>query len=252
MIPEQHTYLVVNLLAISIPLLHSLHKKSHFYGKWKSLLPAIGVTSAFFLAWDVIFTKMGIWSFNSNLFIGLEILGLPFEEYLFFICIPFACVFTYEFFNQKLSKYNAFIEKAGNVFSYLLIALFIGVLFIAHDRLYTTVTAIFFIAFILYMQNSPFSKHSGMVYLSYIPLLLPFFFVNGTLTGSFTSEPVVLYNNLENLGIRWGTIPIEDAFYGLFLIQANILLFEYFKLYSATNKKWQLPRFFSITKPVKS
>jgi lycopene cyclase domain-containing protein len=60
-------------------------------------------------------------------------------------------------------------------------------------------------------------------------MLIPFFIVNGILTGSFIENEVVWYNNSENLGIRLFTIPIEDTIYALSLILTNLALTEYFQ-----------------------
>ena len=49
-------------------------------------------------------------------------------------------------------------------------------------------------------------------------MLIPFFIVNGILTGSFIENEVVWYNNTENLNIRLFTIPIEDSVYAFTLI----------------------------------
>ena len=58
---------------------------------------------------------------------------------------------------------------------------------------------------------------------TYILMLVPFFIVNGVLTGSWINDQVVWYNDAENLGVRAGTIPIEDFFYGFEMLFLTVL-----------------------------
>ena len=66
-------------------------------------------------------------------------------------------------------------------------------------------------------------------YITFLVILIPFFIVNGILTGSFIQNEVVWYNNAENLGIRLFTIPIEDSFYAFSMLFSNLILIEKFK-----------------------
>lgn len=61
----------------------------------------------------------------------------------------------------------------------------------------------------------------------WVAIAIMFFFKipsNGYLTG----RPIVLYDPAYFLGIRLGTIPVEDFFYGFGLITATLVLWEYF------------------------
>lgn len=66
----------------------------------------------------------------------------------------------------------------------------------------------------------------GRFYVAFGVILIPFLIVNGILTGSFIDEPVVWYNNEENLRIRIGTIPVEDVFYGMLMLLIPITISE--------------------------
>jgi lycopene cyclase domain-containing protein len=97
------------------------------------------------------------------------------------------------------------------------------------DKLYTFWTALLaavFLATHLFLLKR---HYWSRLLFAYIVVLVPFFIVNGLLTGTGLKEPVVWYNNQENLGIRMLTIPVEDTIYGFLLVGLNITLYEYFQ-----------------------
>lgn len=167
---------------------------------------------------------MGVWGFNPEYLSGIYLFSLPLEEILFFICIPYACVFTYEAVGF-LSKKDYLKSYAPKITLILIAALFIiGVLHA--DRWYTSTTFLLCVLFLLYLHFILKPDYLGKFYLSFLFILIPFFIINGLLTGTGIESQVVWYNDAENLGIRMGTIPVEDTFYGMLLILMNITIFE--------------------------
>lgn len=184
------------------------------------LLPA-----ALFIVWDEFFTQMGVWGFNQKYLSGIFIGSLPLEEILFFICIPYACVFTYEALNYLVKK--DYFKASQKSISIVLITGSLTLGFMNLDKWYTSVTFISLAIFLALLQFTWKADYLGRFYFSYLFILIPFFLVNGVLTGSWIDDPVVWYNDSENLGIRMGTIPVEDTFYGMLLIVMNVALFEW-------------------------
>lgn len=183
------------------------------------LLPAL-----FYIIWDMVFTKQGVWSFNENYITGIKLYNLPIEEVLFFFVVPYCCVFIYAcvkayFIHIEEHEFSDWILKSIGI-----ILLILAVVF--HHKAYTFFTFFFnglFIYFI-FLQKKRFRYFNTAAFLiAYLIILLPFLIVNGLLT----SIPVVLYNNHENLNFRIYTIPFEDIFYGMLLIMMNVLGFEY-------------------------
>jgi lycopene cyclase domain-containing protein len=50
--------------------------------------------------------------------------------------------------------------------------------------------------------------------------------MNGILTGAFIDGQVVWYSPAHILGLRIGTIPIEDAYYSLMMLLLTTVIFE--------------------------
>ena len=89
-------YLLINILVILVPLLLSFEKNITFYNKITYYLFSIAIVSTAFIIWDVAATKRGDWSFNPDYLNGIYFFGLPIEEILFFITVPFSTIFIYE------------------------------------------------------------------------------------------------------------------------------------------------------------
>lgn len=185
------------------------------------LLPAV-----FYIIWDSWFTRLGVWSFNPAYVTGAKLANLPVEEVLFFFVVPYCCVFIYE----CIVAYFPNIKNgpaADGFFKLLATVLFItGIIY--YQRYYTAYTFVLFAVFtaLFYWMRHYFSSlNTSYFLLSYAVILVPFLLVNGFLT----AIPVVLYNDVENLGLRIYTIPFEDTFYGMLLVLMNLAIYEKLK-----------------------
>lgn len=218
-------YLLVDLGAISVPLLASFHPKIRLHKHWKALWPAILIAAVPFIIWDGYFTKIGVWGFTPEYLTGFGLFGLPIEEILFFLCIPYACMFTYFCFRQWKGQLSL---KSEQRVTWVCIGLCLVLGLTGAGRYYTSSAMSSLAIFLIYLKWQAKPQWLGLFYYSHQFLLIPFFIVNGILTGSGLKKPVVWYNNAENLGVRIFTIPIEDIFYGMLLLSLNAFLFEYF------------------------
>jgi lycopene cyclase domain-containing protein len=225
---SNYLYLTVNLASIAVPFLASFYPPVPFYKKWKWVWPAILIPAILFIIWDEYFTNLGIWGFNPEYLTGIYVGSLPLEEVLFFVCIPYACLFTYFALNH-LIKRDLLWQSHDIISSILIVALFVvGVYFI--ENAYTATTFVLLASFLAYLVLKKRARFVGRFYISFAVILIPFFIVNGILTGSFIEGEVVWYNDDENLRIRLGTIPLEDVFYGMLLLLMNVTLYEFLQV----------------------
>lgn len=198
-----------------------------FIKHWKAVLLSLTIVAFIFLIWDAIFTKFGIWGFNPNYHLPFLVLGMPIEEWLFFFCIPYASIFIH--YSLAYFKPKLLISKnITRLLTIFLIVVLLPVLFINWGKAYTTVNYSFLIL-LLFISLFYGLEYLRRFYIAFIIILIPFFIVNGILTGTGLEDPVVWYNDNENLGIRLFTIPIEDVGYAFTMLFGNVFLIEKFK-----------------------
>jgi lycopene cyclase domain-containing protein len=220
MIPDHLTYLFLNLITIAGPLALSFDKKVAFYKNWKQFIVAMLATSTLYILWDIWFTKINVWLFNPQFLYGNWFAGLPLEEYIFFIIIPYACLFIYACLKAYLPNFS--FNKALKPIVTSLMALSLIAIAINPSHLYTTVTFGFLFITLSALLLTRHTAHLSHIILAWIIALVPMAYVNGVLT----SKPVLIYNDAQNLGIRIGTIPVEDFFYNMVYMLWMITVYE--------------------------
>ena len=236
----KYAYLLVDLFCLSGPFFLSFHKSVAFYKNFKPLAAGILLMSAVYLPWDILFTHWGIWNFNPKYTMQSRWFLLPIEEWLFFVAVPFACVFTFECvrYFKKTAPSKRFTQITS--FSLLAISTVLSV-FAAFEELWYTFSATLLCSAMLLFHIQRRSKFLGYFLFAWFILLIPFYMSNGILTGLHfyeydlvntsqveITEAIVRYNNQFNLGIRIWSVPIEDFFYGLAMILLALTPYEYF------------------------
>jgi lycopene cyclase domain-containing protein len=225
-------YLILDALIILFPFLLSFKWKFAYFRYYKALFPAIFVVGLGYIIWDAIVTARGDWWFNYQYLSGITIIGLPLEEILFFIVVPYSCIFIYE--NLEFFFPDKTIRFPRSFSAFLFIIFFIGgLLFYQQD--YTILALMscgFFFLFVTFF--SPSVVHSRNYWLYIGISMIPFVIFNYLLT----SIPIVLYNSNAIWGGdglwngRFITIPLEDFFYNFSMLSFYLLVYVYFK------KRW--------------
>lgn len=224
---QPYTYLLINFLTVIICFIASFDRRIKFHRYFGTFLLSSTVVAIPFIAWDVWFTDIGVWWFNTDYTIGVTIAGLPLEEWMFFFFIPFSCVFTY-FCLEKFFDWS-WADGFNNIIVFVSIVTCTVVTLLHHDKIYTVVTAIVTVTTLIYLHFVARKAWIGRASLTFTILMLGFLPVNGILTGTGLKSPIVNYNPTDFLGIRMLTIPIEDAVYGYSQFLLNIYFFKLFQ-----------------------
>jgi lycopene cyclase domain-containing protein len=215
------TYLTIDLLTIAFPFAYSFTARSGFSKRFARVFAAIALVAVPMLVCDAIFTAQGVWGFNRDYILGLAPFGLPVEEILFFLCIPFACLFIYD--TVKKFPRLALPEKPVRVVFGALAIAFALIAVLNVQKAYTLFACLGALPFLIALAEGHLKHRVGHIATTYLFHLIPFFLVNGILT----ALPVVWYNDAENLGIRLGTIPVEDTAYSMMLLFGAIFVLEW-------------------------
>ena len=213
-------YLIFNIIVLSGPLIFGSMRPFYFLDRVKYTLLPILIPAIFFLIWDSSVTYSH-WHFNEKYVLGITFFNLPIEEILFFITVPFACLFTWEMIIRRTDKKEFVWITKIRPYLYLLIP--IGIWFFISGKHYTGLATAFLGLAILLDQLLKTNIILQRRFYLYLLLVLLFTLI---FNGYLTWRPVVTYGVDYQLDFRIITIPIEDFIYGTALIFMNTSIYQ--------------------------
>jgi len=217
---KKYLYAIIPLVVILGPLAMSFDSKVNFIQYLFPVLISTLVISAVYIFWDVLVTRAGHWRFNDEFVGKARFLDLPLGEWLFFIGVPYACLFIYEVVVAYFGKITLFDVPFW--LPYLISALSFTVAILLRNRGYSLLAFIsvsVFFALSGVLQPQMLGKSEFLLYTLFC--LIAFLVVNGT----YTALPTIFYNPKAFSGIRLITIPLEDFFYNTSLLGFLLLLY---------------------------
>ncbi len=213
-------YLLFNLVVIGGPLASEFIQPIKHLSRWRVKLLTCGIVMIPYVIWDMLVAGSHWW-FNEQYTLEFRLLGLPIEEWLFFLTVPFGCLLVWETLPQRDSSTK--LKSLQPIRTVLYAAPLAGIWLLSIGKQYTGLVLFCFglvgVADRL-LKVDLLLKLRTYLYLAIVAGLTLVF------NGYLTARPVVLYGESYQLDYRILTIPIEDFGYAFTLMLFNAMLYE--------------------------
>ena len=107
--PYEYLALLAACLLITAPLEIVLGVR--VYRQARRLGLTLLCTGVVFVAWDLLGAVLGHWDYHPQRISGAHILGLPLEEYLFFIVVPICAILAFEAVRTTIDDVGAWLRR---------------------------------------------------------------------------------------------------------------------------------------------
>ena len=143
---------------------------------------------------------------------------------------PYACAFSFYAVQFHFPKFKL-SKQWTKVFTFLIVLASVIMSSLYQDPTYTFIA--FLVLPVILLLSYYFAREVVQYYIAIYPvLLIPFFIINGILTGTGIEQAVFDYNPEAILGIRVFSIPIEDMIYNFSLLLLPLTLTHVFEMKS--------------------
>ncbi|UCB60141.1 MAG: lycopene cyclase domain-containing protein [Candidatus Bathyarchaeota archaeon] len=213
-------YLYLNLLIIAFPLAFSFERRLKFYSKLKPVLIALLSVGCIFVAWDVFATSRSHWAFNPAYVGKAHFLGLPLEEFLFFVTVPYSCLFVFVSIDSFLGDTKLFSPRKKLFASIGALVAALSFAFLPMEYTFLAVLSVGLTIFCVSIVNVDI--FSSRAYWTYVAVTLVLFLGSNFI---LTSLPVVEYSSSAICNIRFSTIPLEDFLFNFSMLTAYLTVY---------------------------
>ena len=223
-------YLLFNLIVLVGPVVSQFSRQIRHVSRWRLKLLVTGIVMIPYIIWDALVAGSHWW-FNKAYTLDFRLLGLPIEEWLFFITVPFGCLLVWETLPHT-DRWFVRLKSLQHVRTLLYAALPLGVWVFSIGKQYTGLVLFCFglVGLVDKLLNvDVLLRPKTYLYLAIVFGLILIF------NSYLTARPVVLYSEAYQIGYRVLTIPLEDFGYGFTLMLFNTMLYE--KLRTARHEK---------------
>jgi len=221
---KKHFYTLIALGVLAGPLILSFLPQIRFFRFWPAVLISILIVGGVYVVWDILAVRWGHWRFHS-LYVGdVRWLGLPPGEWLFFVAVPYACLFVYE-------VCRAFFVVTPLISSLWWVQIVLGVVFavlawVWREKGYSCLAlgsvAVFWLASAFLapglVTSSSFWFFMGISMVAFV-----------VVDGLYVNLPTIFYNEKAIWGRRVWNIPIEDVLYNFSLLGLELLVYLQFR-----------------------
>ena len=214
-------YLLFNFVVIAGPVVSQFSRQIKHVSRWRLKLLVSGIVMIPYVIWDALVAGSHWW-FNNAYTLNFRLFGLPIEEWLFFITVPFGCLLVWETLPHTDSWLGR-LKSLRYVRTSLYTTLPIGVWIFSTGKQYTGLVLFCFglVALVdTLLRVDLLLRPKTYLYLVIVSVLILVF------NGYLTARPVVLYGEAYQVGYRILTIPLEDIGYGFTLMLFNTMLYE--------------------------
>ena len=213
-------YLFFNFVVIAGPIACQFNRQIKPISHWRLRLLTSAIVMIPYIIWDVLVTGSHWW-FNAAYTLNFRLLGLPVEEWFFFITVPFGGLLVWETLPQA--------NKATQMKSLRFVRLILYAMLLGGASLFSMgkqYTGLVLLCFGLVGLTDRLLRVDLLLQPKTYLYLAVVFGLILVFNGYLTARPVVLYGEVYQIGYRIFSIPIEDFGYGFTLMLFNAILYE--------------------------